>query len=195
MALSTKLVVKIKKLSFLLLMALSVQQLISQDAVSILRGKIGGLYSSFSGNFTIATAGGKVKAGKIFYQAPNKVHIKMSGSVLASNGRYIWTYNSSTGLCGKQDAGGASGGILGLLRGYIGTVRGSSLVFKNKEGFYDEITVKTSNGMVRSVRLKRGSETSTVSFSGIKIGAGMRASLFNYKPPPSARLIENPLNN
>ncbi len=163
-------------------------------ALDSLRGKIGGLYSSFTANFSVAGSSGQALSGKIYYQAPNKVHIKMSnGGIIASNGQYIVIYNPASGMAAKQDAGGTSGGILGLLRGYEGTVQGNRYIFR-KPDTQEQIVVSVANNMLSSVQIRRETGTVTYSFSGVNVGAGISGSLFSYKPPTSVRVIENPLN-
>lgn len=176
----------------ILLMPLKLQ---AQDAYSQLKSKIGGMYSSMTGNFSFTSSNGMVTNGKIYYKYPNKLHLRTSdGGVIATNGNYLWLYNPSSMICARQDVGGGSGGILGMIRSYNGTVRGNTYIFRKESGGYDEIIVRVGSKTIRSVQLKKGDVTYTYSFSGVRVGSGIKASLFSYKPPPNARVIENPLN-
>lgn len=74
------------------------------------------------------------------------------------------------------------------------TIQGNSYIFKKKGAHYEEIVVQVAGGMVRSVRLKHGDETTTYSFSGMTIDTGISGAMFNYKPA-GAQIVENPLNN
>lgn len=171
--------------------------LFANEALSQLKSKVGGLYSSFTASFTYSNSGGATKSGKIYYQYPNKLHIRMSdGGVVATNGRSLWIYNPASGLCAKQDVGGGSGGLLGRLGSYEGRATGNRFVFRNPEAHFTEIAVSAAKGMVSSVTMRTAEGAATqYQFSGVRVGAGVKASLFNYKPPTSARVIENPLNN
>lgn len=169
-------------------------ELHAQDALAQLRSRVGGMYGSFSANFTVSGSSGQVSSGKIYYQAPNKVHLKMgNGGIVATNGRYIYIYNPASGMAAKQDAGGSSGGILGLLQGYEGQVRGNTFIFK-KPGTSRQVTVTVANNFVRTVQIRyEDGGTTTYSFSGVQ-QRGVPASLFSFKPPPSVQVVENPLN-
>jgi len=181
---------------YLLTIIITITPVFSQSVIAQLKGQVGGMYSSFTGNFTYTSSSGVIQSGKIYYQYPNKLHLKMSGGgVVATNGRFLWIFSPKSMICLKQDAGGSSGGIMGMINGYEGKQRGSSFIFKgNGKRHYDEIVVTASKGILKSVRLKKGDSITNIAFSGIKIGAGIKKSLFNYKPPTSARVKENPLN-
>ncbi len=169
--------------------------LYAQDALSALKAAAGGMYSSFTANFTYTSSGGAVNSGKIYYQYPNKLHVRTSnGGVIATNGTHLWIYNPASAICARQDVGGSSGGIIGLLSGYEGQIRGNSYVFRKPGAYYEEVVVTVSNGMIASVRLRHEDETSVYSFSGIQLDAGIKGSLFTFKPPANAQLVENPLN-
>ncbi|MCB1146169.1 MAG: zf-TFIIB domain-containing protein [Leptospiraceae bacterium] len=167
----------------------------AQDALSQLKSQIGGMFTSFSANFSVTGSGGSVSTGKVYYQYPNQLHVSVSGGgIIATNGKFLWLYNPSSGFCARQDVGGSSGGVLGLLGGYEGSVRGGNFVFKNPANYYSEIIVTASNGMLRSLTLRHEDQSTTYAFTGVNVGGGARASLFNFKPPPNAQMVENPLN-
>ncbi|RME92817.1 MAG: outer membrane lipoprotein carrier protein LolA [Candidatus Hydrogenedentota bacterium] len=160
-----------------------------------IKSLLGGLYKSFTANFTISGSSGNLMSGKIYYQYPGKLHVKTSdGGVIATNGRYLWIYNPASGRCMKQDVGGTGGGILGILKSYDGKRSGDSFIFRNPNKKITEIGIRVSKGMIRSVRFQTEDSSYTVSFSNVQFSGGIRASLFNYKPPASAQVIENPLN-
>lgn len=128
------------------------------------------------------------------YQYPGKLRVETGTGVIATNGTHLWVHNKSSSLCARQDVGGVSGGIMGILASYEGTIQGSTYVFKKKGAHYDEIIVQVAGGTIRSVRLKHGDESTTYSFSGMQIDAGISGTMFNYKPA-GAQIVENPLNN
>ena len=180
--------------SFFLLLWL-IQPVQAQDAYNALKSRAGGLRSSFSANFALTTSGGMVRSGKLYYQAPNKLHVKMSGGgVIATNGRQLVIYNPGSVVAAKQDVGGASGGLFSTLRSYTGSIRGNSYVFTKPGAYYEEIVVTVRGKMIASVRMRHEDQVQTFSFSNVKVGRGIKASLFSFRPPTSVRIIENPMN-
>ena len=164
------------------------------DPYSELKSKVGGLYSSFSANFNYTSSSGAATSGKMYYKSPNKIHLKMgNGKVIATNGQHIWFFNPGSSVCAKQEVGGASGGLLGLLSSYGGSKRGNTYVFSNPAKHYQEISVRVSSGSI-NVRMAHNSEYINFSFSDFKPGRAIPAGYFNFRPPPSVRIIENPLN-
>lgn len=187
----------LKAISFALIAALFIfnSSIKAQDALSSLKSKVSGAFSSFSANFSVTNSGGSLSGGKIYYQYPNKLRVNVSGGgVIATNGTYLWLYNPSSGFCARQDVGGSSGGIIGLLSSYEGSIKGNNFIFKNASNYYSEIIVTTAGNMVRSVTLRHEDSTITYAFSGVRVGGGARSSLFNFKPPSNVQLVENPLN-
>lgn len=168
---------------------------LSADAAyDALKGQVKGLYSSFRATFAVTSSSGQIQTGKIMYQYPGKLRVETGTGVIATNGTHLWVHNKSSALCARQDVSGVGGGILGILASYDGTIQGNTYVFKKKGAHYDEIIVQVASGMVRSVRLKHGDETTTYSFSGMTIDTGISGAMFNYKPA-GAQIVENPLNN
>ena len=170
--------------------------LADEDILSQLRASAGGMYTSFSGTFNYTSSSGVILNGQIYYKYPGNLHLKMSdGGIVATNGRFLWVYNPKSMRCLKQDVSGSSGGILGILKGYQGQKRGDTFVFKKNEARYKEIAVRVSDGTLRNVTLKTEEGMQVLSFSSLQVGVGIRASLFNFKPPPSTQVMENALNN
>ncbi|HNA80457.1 MAG TPA: hypothetical protein PKY99_13425 [Turneriella sp.] len=168
---------------------------LSADAAyDALKGQVKGLYSSFRATFAVTSSSGQIQTGKIMYQYPGKLRVETGSGVIATNGTHLWVHNKNSPLCARQDVSGVGGGILGILASYEGTIQGNTYVFRKKGAHYDEIVVQVAGGMLRSVRLKHGDETTTYSFSGMTVDTGISGSMFNYKPA-GAQIVENPLNN
>ncbi|MES0491881.1 MAG: hypothetical protein ABUK01_17935 [Leptospirales bacterium] len=190
---------KLYIISFFLLALLGAAGL-SLASSGELKGEIGGLYSSFSANFSYSSGSGVVRSGKIHYQYPGKVHIAFSdGRVIASNGFFLWIYSPSNRICAKQDlagSGSVSGGIVGFLNSYEMTRTQNRFVFRKLGANIEEVTVDIlpDSKMIKNLRFKTKNNVFTYSFSDIIVGAGVKASLFNYKPPTDAQMVENPLN-
>jgi len=166
----------------------------ADGAYDSLKGQVKGLYSSFRATFAVTSSSGQIQTGKIMYQYPGKLRVETGTGVIATNGTHLWVHNKSSPLCARQDVSGVGGGLLGILASYEGTIQGNSYIFKKKGAHYEEIVVQVAGGMVRSVRLKHGDETTTYSFSGMTIDTGISGAMFNYKPA-GAQIVENPLNN
>ncbi len=173
---------------------LSSSSVFADAAFESLKANVKGLYSSFRASFAVTSSGGSVQSGKILYQYPGKLRVETGTGVIATNGQHLWVHNKGSSLCARQDVGGVGGGILGVLSSYEGTIQGNTYIFKKKGARFEEIVVQVAGGMVRSVRMKRGDESITYSFSGMTIDAGISGAMFNYKPA-GAQIIENPLNN
>jgi outer membrane lipoprotein carrier protein len=138
-------------------------------------------------------------SGLISYKKPHNLYIKFSdGRILSANGKHLWFYNPAKTIAGKQDLKGLTGGLNSLLSGYESvSARGNSIILESEKKAYEEITVTLGpNNFLRSIRLKpRGSSNFTeLSLSGVQTNIGLPASIFNYHPPSSAQIVENPLN-
>ncbi|MCB1178184.1 MAG: outer membrane lipoprotein carrier protein LolA, partial [Leptospiraceae bacterium] len=120
------------------------------------------------------------------------------GRVISANGRHLWFYNPARAIAGKQDLKGGTGGLYGLLNGYESvTSSGRTLKLQSSKKYYEEIIINlTPNNMLQSIRMKRKGADSAIeiSFSGIQTNLGLPSSIFNYHPPSSAQIVENPLN-
>lgn len=178
----------------LLAFLVTAPSLFADAAYDALKGQVKGLYSSFRASFAVTSSSGQIQTGKILYQYPGKLRVDTASGVIATNGTHLWVHNKSSSLCARQDVSGVGGGLLGVLSSYEGTIQGNTYIFRKKGAHFDEIVVQVAGGMVRSVRLKHGDDTTTYSFSGMTIDAGISGSMFNYKPA-GAQIIENPLNN
>jgi len=165
-----------------------------------LKGEISGLYTSFSANFSYSSGTGVVRSGKMHYQYPGNLHIQFNdGRIIASNGTFLWIYSPSNRVCAKQTlagSGSVSGGLVGFLNRYEVTRTQNRFVFRNPDANIEEVVVDIHQDtkMIKNLRFKTDNNVFTYSFSNINVGAGAKASLFNYKPPTDAQLVENPLN-
>jgi len=193
-----------------------------QPAIEVndVQGKIKGLYTSFTANFSYSSSSGELYSGKIYYQYPDKLHIQLSdGRVIATNGKFLWTYNASTRICARQSVKPENGGGLFyfLQAGYSVHEENGRYIFKGKGDNLPEVSLKVDDGNLKSVQFKSkrrvapkntkaanefddadvagfGDDVINVSFSNMVTDTSMKASLFNYKPDPEAQLVENPLN-
>jgi len=164
--------------------------------VADLQGQIKGLFSSFTANFSYSTSSGELYSGKIYYQYPDKLHVRLSdGRIIATNGRFLWTYNSASRICAKQTVLGSAGGLFGFLQGdYTVHADNGRYTFKWRGETRSEISIKVDGGILKSVQFKSKNDVTNASFSNVVTDTSMKASLFSYKPDPDAQLIENPLN-
>lgn len=138
-------------------------------------------------------------SGIMSYKKPNSLYVKFSdGRVISANGRYLWFYNPTRGIAGKQDLSGGTGGLYGLLNGYESvSASGNTLKLQSEKKGYEEITIQTTpNNLLKYIRMKPrgGSRVIEISLSNIQTNIGLPASLFNYHPPSNAQIVENPLN-
>lgn len=138
-------------------------------------------------------------SGSLSYKKPHHLYVNFSdGRVISANGRHLWFYSPARAIAGKQDLKGGSGGLYGLLNGYeTVTSSGKTLKLQSTKKHYEEIIVTlTPNNMLKSIRMKpRGSSGAIeISLSGIQTNLGLPSSIFNYHPPSSAQIVENPLN-
>lgn len=151
-------------------------------------------FDSFRANIVV----NGTTSGTVSYKRPGNIHIKFSdGRVISANGRTLWFYSPDRGVTGKQDLRGSTSGISGLLSGYNDMSAGRTVRLKSNSKRYSEIIVSLDGrNLPRSIKMKRqGSDSTTeISFSGIATNLGLSASLFNYQPPSSSIIIENPLN-
>ncbi len=183
-----------RRILFSVMLPLLTSTLSADAAYDALKGQVKGLYSSFRATFAVTSSSGQIQTGKIMYQYPGKLRVETGSGVIATNGTHLWVHNKNSPLCARQDVSGVGGGILGLLASYEGTIQGNTYIFRKKGAHYDEIVVQVAGGMLRSVRLKHGDETTTYSFSGMTVDTGISGAMFNYKPA-GAQIVENPLNN
>ncbi len=185
------------KIIFIFLGTCSVSfHLNAEDVLKKLKNQIPGMYTSFSGNFTSISSSGKLSSGKIYYQYPGKLYLKKSdGSIIATNGHYLWIFKPKLKLCIRQDVDGLTDGIFGMLKEYSGSAKENVFVFENEELKIHRIIVRVENKMLKSIKLMKQDSEDTISLSEIVVGSGIKASLYNYKPPVDAQLIINPMNN
>ncbi|WCL50409.1 outer-membrane lipoprotein carrier protein LolA [Leptospira sp. GIMC2001] len=167
----------------------------SSGQVSALIGAMNS-FDSFRANITL---NGSI-TGTLSYKKPGNLHIKFSdGRVISANGKTLWFYSPERGIAAKQDLKGYSSGIAGLVSGYEevpGT--GKNLKLKSSTKRYSEISIALNeSNLPRSIRMKQlNSEegTTEIIFSGISTNIGLSSSLFNFQPPASSLIVENPLN-
>ena len=167
----------------------------SDDTLSLLKQQAPILFGSFSGNYSLTTAGGRTETGKIQYEYPGKLYLQKSdGSVIATNGHALWLFRARSYVCIRQDVGSLSGGISAVLEKYSGSVQGGNFVFINESLPLKQIILSIDGGSVKSIRFIRSDAQYSISFSGITSSSG-RGSLYNFKPPVSVQMVINPLNN
>ena len=165
------------------------------DPLDNLKAEIGGLFSGFSGNFTLVSASGQLNSGKIDYHYPDKIRIIFSnGKNIITDGRSLWLYNPNSLICVKQDVAGSSGGIFSFLQGYDHERQGNWHIFTNEEKPIQRLIIATSKGMLKNIKMISKNGETIINFSNIIITKGMKPSLFYFKNV-DAQVIENPLNN
>jgi len=151
-------------------------------------------FDSFRANITLNGS----LSGTLSYKRPGNLHIKFSdGRVISANGKTLWFYSPDRGIAAKQDLKGGTSGLAGLLAGYDDFSNGRTVKLKSDTKRYSEITVSLSeSNLPRSIRMKpsSGSDSTEIIFSGISTNIGLTSSLFNYQPPSSSLIVENPLN-
>ncbi|MDH5719379.1 MAG: zf-TFIIB domain-containing protein [Spirochaetia bacterium] len=169
----------------------------SSVGIEEIKDKAKGIFSSFMADVEYRSSSGINKKGKISYEYPDKLHIILAdNSIIATNGKFLWIYNPETEICAKQEVAENSGGIFEFLKYYKGSYveENSQYVYKNDKRDISEIIISVDNEMLKEINFKSEEITHTFKFNEIKIGTGIKKSLFNYKPPPNAQLVENPLN-
>ena len=161
-----------------------------------LKNHIGGIFTSFSANFSYSSGEGLVYTGKIYYEYPGKLHLKLSdGRIIATNGTYLWLFNPETMKCARQKVTMDNGNFLGMLSAEnLVSSTDTNFVFEKPGGKIREVIINTQGNMIKNARLKINENYVSVSFSNVETDIGIKASLFNYKPPTDAQLVENPLN-
>ncbi|MCU0825517.1 MAG: outer membrane lipoprotein carrier protein LolA [Leptospira sp.] len=168
----------------------------AEDGNARLNAVIGKLNSLESFRATITINGSMT--GVLSYKNPYQLHVRFNdGRILSSNGKVLWFYNPDSSIAGKQDLKGVSGGIGGLLSGYESvTVSGKTFRLTSPSKRYSEIILVVSdNDLPRVIKMKKADEEITeVTFSGIATNIGLGTGLFNFQPPTSSQIVENPLN-
>jgi outer membrane lipoprotein carrier protein len=137
--------------------------------------------------------------GLLSYKHPHNLYLKLSdGRIISANGRSLWFYNPARAIAGKQDLKGSTGGLRGLLSGYETiTASGKVIKLQSEKKTYEEIIVSLSpDNVLKSIRMKKRGDSDyyEISLSGVQTDIGLPASIFNYHPPSSAQIVENPLN-
>ena len=161
-----------------------------------LKSKVPGLYSRFTGNITIVANSGQISSGKVYYQYPNKLRVKLaSGRLIITNGKFLWMCEPSRSVCFKQDVGGLGGGVMALLKNYESQKQGDRYVFTstNSEKI-NKVIINAQESMLKSVEWSTTEGSIAVSFSNLTVGIGLKSSLFYYKDSDT-QIVENPLNN
>ncbi len=165
--------------------------------VDQLKNQIAGLYSSFKGNFTLIYPSGEIISGKIYYQYPNKLRVKLSsGGLIVTDGKFLWMCKPTKHLCFRQDVTGSDLGILSLLDTYEGKKKGkNSYSFTKSDGESNIFFfISTQNQMLKNIKYQSANNNFTINFYNLTIGTSLKSSLFYYKNS-NTQIIENPLNN
>jgi outer membrane lipoprotein-sorting protein len=174
------------------------------EAVSRFKQRMYGA-NTMEGNISITNSTGMSSTGQFKFMAPGRFYIKFSnpsGKVICSNGKKLWVYDPSTGICGIQelDPRGLSGGIAGMLNGYmaIASQSGSDYTIKLKgsgRGYSEIYILADKTFLLKRATFKNESgEGFTVSLNNVRVGVSMHAGLFDYNVPSSAQMIKDPLN-
>jgi outer membrane lipoprotein carrier protein len=181
-------------LGFFLLLGGSLRDIHSQS--SPLPSLLGAMssFNTFRANITL---NGSI-TGTLSFKRPNNIHIKFSdGRVISANGKTLWFYSPDRGIAAKQDLKGSTSGLAGLLSGYEDVSVGRNVRLKSASKRYSEISIALNeSNLPRSLRMKpqASSESTEIIFSGISTNIGLSSGLFNFQPPSSSLIVENPLN-
>ena len=159
--------------------------------------------STMKGVINITSSTGMMITGSFKYMAPGKFQIKLSapsGKIITTNGRKLWVYDSSSNVCGVQDVGGVSGGVAGLLGGYmaIASQSGSDTTIKLKSAtsYYRDIAIQVDGSyMLKKVAFRddKGNGFTAV-LSGVTINEPIASGTFDFNAPSNAQVVKNPLN-
>ena len=187
---------KIVKLEIIVIsLLLSSCPLLSESAEELLSAFLSRMSSLESIRANINING---TSGLLSYKPPHNLYLKLSdGRIISANGKSLWFYNPSRAIAGKQDLKGSTGGLRGLLSGYE-TISASGKVLKlqsEKKGYEEIILSLSPDNVLKSIRMKRrDGDFFEISLSGVQTDIGLPASIFNFHPPSSAQIVENPLN-
>ncbi len=174
-----------------------------EEALAKFRARMAGI-STMRGTISWSDESGFIYTGNFKYMAPGKIYVKFtspSGKIIAANGRKLYLYNPSTNICGIQDLGsGGSGGIAGLVTGYMaiafGGPGGYTIKLSSNDKHYTNITLVTDGSFLLKkaiLKTKTGGGT-TISLSGVILGEGISPGAFDFNVPPGAQTVQNPLN-
>jgi len=189
---------------FLQATAIPSRAMTGDEALKKFQGRMYGI-TTMAGNISWMYHSGQSYSGSFKYMAPGKIHVKFtspSGRILATNGRRLWVYDSSSNICGVQDVGqGGSGGIAGLVNGYLAILTsqgpsGYTLKLKNPEKTYSEITLVLDGSFMLKKAVLGGKEGDglTVTLSNVRTGVSMIPGMFDFSVPSNAQVVKNPLN-
>ena len=174
------------------------------EALQAFRGRMSSI-GSLEGTLTMKYSSGSLQTGQFKFMSPGKFIIKFtnpSGKVICSNGRKLWVYDPSSAICGIQELipGSLSGGIAGMLNGYmaIASSSGSDYTIKLKgtgKGYTNINILADRNFMLKKVSFfsERG-EGLEVSLSNVRTNPGLHAGLFEFNVPTSCLIVKDPLN-
>jgi outer membrane lipoprotein-sorting protein len=161
--------------------------------------------STLEGTLSITYSSGMISSGTFKYMNPGKFIIKFtnpSGKVICSNGKKLWVYDPATSICGIQelDPKANSGGIAGMLNGYMGIASqlGSdySIKLKGSGKSYNEIYILADkNFLLKKATFKNEKgDGFSVALSGLRVNESLHAGLFDFNVPSNAQMIKDPLN-
>ncbi len=195
-----------KKLIFAVLITLFLSPafaITGEEAIAKFKAR---MYSvgKMTGNISWTTPSGQRFSGNFKFMSPGRIYIKFSnpsGKIIVSNGKKLFVYSKASNVCGIQDLGrGYSGGIAGLITGYnlIVTPRGSGYTIKlkhNDRHYSQIILLVTKSFFLKKAILKtKGGTGYSFSLSNVNTSAGIMKGLFDFRVPPNAQTVINPLN-
>lgn len=160
---------------------------------------------TMSGAITWMHQSGEGYTGTFKYMAPGRIYLKFSspsGRVICSNGKRLWVFDSASNICGVQDLSkGGSGGLSGLVRGYLAILTsqgpsGYTLKLKSNEKNYSDITlvIDPSYNLKKAVFATRDGNGFSVTLSNVRTGENMTPGMFDFSAPSSAQVVRNPLD-
>jgi len=199
--------VKMKRGIYLIVMALFLVSagyaLTGEEAISKFRNRMRSI-KTMSGNISWTHSSGEMYSGSFKYMAPGKIHVTLdspSGKTIVSNGNTLWVYDVANNICGIQDLGNpGSGGIIGMISGYMGIATPSSsgytIKLRNDEKYYtDIILLVDSSFLLRRALLKTGTDKTIMIFlSGVRTGVTFNPGIFTFRVPDDAQIVNTPFN-
>lgn len=169
------------------LSAFITEEMFAQDLSKVLAN----LRSSFRAKISYSVDGNLLKQGEISYSYPNKIFIEfINGDVIVSNGKYLWLYDAAAMLCVKQEV--RAGNFVSVHSKNSTEVLANRVVFRSGN---QKITMIIREQLPRSIlfeSLSQNGRQQRFDLSNWQVGITINPSLFFYKPPHSAQVIENP---
>ncbi len=180
--------------------------------------------TTLKGKITISYQSGEIYTGDFQYMPPGKIYIKFTdppGKVIASNGRKLWAFDSTTEVCGVQELymedkekdeelseeekakkeQKIKGGLANLFYYFKPTLTyegpiGYLIDLKQERRQYPEVSLSLDKTfmIVEAYFKNKNDNNFSVRFSNFKFGEKIFPDLFNFNVPSNAQVVKNPLD-